>query len=378
MTVVNNQEPKTIRELQQWYTDNNLPPESVTRFFIGKNIQEPRAFGIYESKPGYFIVYKNKASGERKVRYEGTDEAYAVQELLNRLKEEILHQKRVARAKQSTGGALGVKDKHVDKPVQNKKDHGCLIIATALIGAICAVIAALSWIVVAVSPLDSGYYSSTEDGQLYCFEYREWWKYYPEINDWVYLRDYDGRSNDPEGVSRKTKIDSLSDYDSSIPRIYDSRDYKDRHHLSPYVADNGNYRYYEYNGIIWVYLDDQYYNYGDNNNDYSGWYIYDSDTDSYDYYCSGDDKEALGEDLWYDADDYEINNDVVENNQSISDFNDSTYYDYYEDHVEAYDAYRQDSATYNTTTDNDDDYSWGSDWDTGDWDTGATDWDSDW
>lgn len=142
--MVNNQEPKTIRELQQWYTDNNLPPESVTRFFIGKNIQEPRAFGIYESKPGYFIVYKNKASGERKVRYEGTDEAYAVQELLNRLKEEILHQKRVARAKQSTGGTLGVKDKHVDKPVQNKKDHGCLIIVTALIGAICAVIAALS------------------------------------------------------------------------------------------------------------------------------------------------------------------------------------------------------------------------------------------
>ena len=178
-------------------------------------------------------------------------------------------------------------------------------------------------------------------------------------------------------MSRKTKIDSLSDYDSSIPRIYDSRDYKDRHHLSPYVADNGNYRYYEYNGIIWVYLDDQYYNYGDNNNNYSGWYIYDSDTDSYDYYCSEDDKEALGDDLWYDADDYEINNDVVENNQSISDFNDSTYYDYYEDHVEAYDAYRQDSAT-NTTTDNDDDYSWGSDWDTGDWDTGATDWDSDW
>lgn len=84
--------PKTIGELAAWYTDKKLPPEEVTRFFIGKNIEEPKAFGIYQ-KNGEFIVYKNKGNGERVVRYKGTDEAYAVNELYMKIKEEILTQK---------------------------------------------------------------------------------------------------------------------------------------------------------------------------------------------------------------------------------------------------------------------------------------------
>ena len=41
----------------------------------------------------FFIVYKNKADGTRAVRYKGTDEAYAVNELYLKLKDEILNQK---------------------------------------------------------------------------------------------------------------------------------------------------------------------------------------------------------------------------------------------------------------------------------------------
>ena len=33
---VGNEVPQTIEELKQWYQDMNLPPEEVTRFFIGK------------------------------------------------------------------------------------------------------------------------------------------------------------------------------------------------------------------------------------------------------------------------------------------------------------------------------------------------------
>lgn len=84
--------PKTIKELEQWYKDRNLPPYEVTRFFIGINYTEPRAFGIYEEN-GKFIVYKNKDNGQRAIRYEGTDEAYAVNELYLKLKSEILNQK---------------------------------------------------------------------------------------------------------------------------------------------------------------------------------------------------------------------------------------------------------------------------------------------
>lgn len=86
--------PKTINELKQWYIDRGLPPEQITRFFIGSDIKEARAFGIYRDEmTGEVIVYKNKSDGSRAIRYQGTDEAYAVSELLAKLKEEILNQK---------------------------------------------------------------------------------------------------------------------------------------------------------------------------------------------------------------------------------------------------------------------------------------------
>ncbi len=82
--------PKTIEQLRHWYKINKLPPEEVTHFFIGKDIKEPLASGIYEEY-GNFVVYKNKSDGTRVIRYEGTDEAYAVNEVYLRLKEEIFN-----------------------------------------------------------------------------------------------------------------------------------------------------------------------------------------------------------------------------------------------------------------------------------------------
>ena len=84
--------PKTIAELAKWYEDRHLPPYEITRFFIGIDYRQPRAFGIYQDG-NEFIVYKNKADGTRAVRYQGTDEAYAVNELYLKLKDEILNQK---------------------------------------------------------------------------------------------------------------------------------------------------------------------------------------------------------------------------------------------------------------------------------------------
>ena len=66
-------QPKTIEELQQWYVGHHLPPEEITRFFIGKNIKEPKAFGIYKTGTGDCVVYKNKSTGERVVRYQGAE-----------------------------------------------------------------------------------------------------------------------------------------------------------------------------------------------------------------------------------------------------------------------------------------------------------------
>ena len=86
--------PTTIDELKQWYNERGLPPYITTRFFIGIDYKEPKAFGIYkDDKTGKFIVYKNKDTGERAIRYEGTDEKYAVNELYLKLKDEIAMRK---------------------------------------------------------------------------------------------------------------------------------------------------------------------------------------------------------------------------------------------------------------------------------------------
>jgi len=112
--------PKTIEELKQWYKDRNLPPYEKTRFFIGMDYKKPKAFGIYEEN-GNFIVYKNKADGSRAVRYQGRDEAYAVNELYLKLKSEILNQKAHQTNPASTKGAQKQK-KSACSPMQRPLD----------------------------------------------------------------------------------------------------------------------------------------------------------------------------------------------------------------------------------------------------------------
>ena len=97
--------PRTIEELQAWYTARHLPAPEKTRFFIGVDYKGAKAFGIYKNENGEFIVYKNKADGSRAVRYLGKDETYAVNEIFQKLKDEIVHQKNSSRKSgKSSGG----------------------------------------------------------------------------------------------------------------------------------------------------------------------------------------------------------------------------------------------------------------------------------
>lgn len=98
--------PKTIEQLKEWYRKRGLPPYNVTRFFIGENVTERRAFGIYR-EGDKFIVYKNKDNGQRAIRYQGTDEAYAVNEIYLKLKAEILNQKRLSDVGAGGRGGMG-------------------------------------------------------------------------------------------------------------------------------------------------------------------------------------------------------------------------------------------------------------------------------
>lgn len=85
--------PRTIEEFRSWYEKKGLPPFENTRFFIGVDYKAPKAYGICKSGSDY-VVYKNLADGQRVIRYKGTDEEYAVNELYLRLRDEIINQKR--------------------------------------------------------------------------------------------------------------------------------------------------------------------------------------------------------------------------------------------------------------------------------------------
>lgn len=97
--------PKTIEELKAYAAAHNLPLEQM-RFFIGVDYREPKAFGIYEEN-GVFRVYKNKADGTRVFRYQGSDEAYAVNEIYQKMRDEALKrkQKNAAQAPQPAPSA---------------------------------------------------------------------------------------------------------------------------------------------------------------------------------------------------------------------------------------------------------------------------------
>ena len=78
--------PKTIEELQEYCAERGMPLLRM-RFFVGENYKQPKAFGIYRDGDEV-VVYKNKANGQRSIRYRGTDEAYGVNELFQKLLEE--------------------------------------------------------------------------------------------------------------------------------------------------------------------------------------------------------------------------------------------------------------------------------------------------
>ncbi|MGN1330722.1 MAG: zinc ribbon domain-containing protein, partial [Clostridia bacterium] len=162
--------PQTISELQEWYKAHNLPKPEVTRFFIGENYEKPKAFGIYkEEGSGNFIVYKNKADGTRAIRYEGKDEAYAVNELYIKLKEEIVNQKQNNLKKPQ-------KRKHISYNTYNNyykhyKYFEYFVISMVLF----IFIAFIINIVISINSPKRGYY--TYDDNCYYYQDGSWYMY---------------------------------------------------------------------------------------------------------------------------------------------------------------------------------------------------------
>ena len=200
---VGNQVPTTIAELEKWYQDHNLPPYETTRFFIGIDYPDPKAFGIYkDTNTGNFVVYKNKDTGERKIRYEGKDEKYAVNELYTKLKEEILNQKELNSNRKT-------------KPIKVGSLLG-LIFGGIFISCIPFIILLIVFLI--PSGPSRGYYNI--NNQEYYYVSGDWYVY---DNDWVYTSQpnytgdiddyYDGYSY--SGSELYSDITTSSVYDES-------------------------------------------------------------------------------------------------------------------------------------------------------------------
>ena len=173
-------DPRTIEELRLWYAWHKLPPEEVTRFFIGKDIAEPKAFGIYKNEDGECVVYKNKASGERAIRYQGRDEELAVSELLQRLRDEIASQKARNKARRQpplraeVGGGSPAEVGGHSQRMFSKKEKGFL--GTMIAGVIALVMLASG------NGIPDGYYQYQD--QSYYRQGSTWYRYQPSTDDW--------------------------------------------------------------------------------------------------------------------------------------------------------------------------------------------------
>lgn len=200
------EQPRTIAELKEWYIARNLPSEEVTRFFIGKDIREPRAFGIYQDELGDFVVYKNKSNGERAIRYQGADEAYAVNELYQKLKGEIAERK----SESATRRYYESTEQSVEQKKKNTGGKMAGIYSAVVLLSGIALFAASSG-----SGPSRGYYQYGDD--TYYYQNSSWYYYDDDSDDWSYINE----SEVPEPVTSED-CDEYQIYSHDGKRFEDS------------------------------------------------------------------------------------------------------------------------------------------------------------
>jgi len=363
--------PKTIEELKTWYAEKGLPPAKTTRFFIGEDYKGARAFGIYhDESTGNFVVYKNKDTGERAVRYEGTDEAYAVNELYQRLKQEILEQKKNSNNKKNTTvrRALATgKDRRATSGLGRVLDflspssYDDLIMKTIMtvvdivlggfifLMAVLALIAVVGVIIIMFEPKE-GYYVR-EGTTYYRNEYTHngcnWYEYDQAKGEWSgglskgeYPSEFDKKRTANRFYIRETWDSSLNctDFTKSV-YYYDS--------LAGANIDEGYYKY----------ADDIYYHLAP---DYQrGWYTYDG------YGWTTIDSSELPEEFSHTS--------VVEDFYYTPEWDETTQFTDFTDT----ELYEEDRDNWNNDdSSSDSSYDWDSSSDS--WDSDSTDWGSDW
>ena len=173
--------PRTIYELRAYCAEKRVPLEQI-RFFIGEDYREPRAFGIYQDDDGQFVVYKNKADGNRAIRYHGPDEAYAVNEILQKLNSEV----ELRRAKKSGGVTRSGGATHSSGSTLSRKKSRAFRDTLIYAGIITVLIVIVFGFLAVRNTPRRGYYHYNNDDYYY---YNNWYLY--DEDEWVPVYDVD-------------------------------------------------------------------------------------------------------------------------------------------------------------------------------------------
>lgn len=215
--------PQTIEELKAWAKEMNLPLEEM-RTFIGEDYKGAKAFGIYKDETdGTFVVYKNKEDGTRAVRYKGSDEAYAVNELYQKMKERVAVQKahqQPKAAKPVSGPTASAQQKQSEKALSKT------LFSIFLIAIIAIIPLSVIFALIGESGPSTGYY--TYGDQSYNYYSGDWYEW--EDNSWQYAPSQSWMDSDYENYYDSYSYDSDAEYE----------DFEDSSYYTPYEDSSDN------------------------------------------------------------------------------------------------------------------------------------------
>ena len=237
------QTPRTIDELLAFCERHDLPLAKM-RFFIGLDYPGAKAYGIYQDADGQFVVYKNKADGSRAVRYRGPDEAYAVNELFQKLKDEASGQRaRVAAARTPGYPASSAhgnnpynhpNEMRASRRPRKRKTNALLIgiIAAAAAITIGRTAAAIHNNTQQVPHFSQGYYQYNDN---YYYNYNDdWYLYNNDVGTWYPIYTVDDELTD-NYYDYYTSYSYDDDY--GVQSFSDSSYYDDYSGSSSYSSD---------------------------------------------------------------------------------------------------------------------------------------------
>ncbi|MBR5420732.1 MAG: hypothetical protein IK115_06245 [Lachnospiraceae bacterium] len=220
--------PKTIAELQQYCVDHKVPVQQM-HFHIGEDYKGAKAYGIYREGEKV-IVYKNKADGSRAVRYSGKDEAYAVNEIFQKMRTEYNGHKeanagRQQMSPQKQAERAAYQQKLAQRRKENRKNRILGITILVLVGI---------FLIIAIANQKPGYgyynykneyYYQRPNGSWYLYNNYDWEPVSAPLDD---MSDYYSGSYWDSDYNIGNFADSSyydpSDYSSSSSSSYDDDD----------------------------------------------------------------------------------------------------------------------------------------------------------